>query len=379
MRAKTIRLLTLVFVAAILVALPAGNVLAEEDCQNAIIVNDPGDTGEPGQLRTAIAEVCDGGTVEIERTVTDPIVLYPPITIDKTVTVKGSGQTLVPGSSNRGLFYVASTGNLKLAGVTLGGDMSPWAFRGVEVEGRATLTNVTLTHLMCAVWAHSGSSVTLDGNTLVTGNVVDRLAEGGAGIYNDGGSVTLKDRAAVTGNWNAGCFLAPGIPAGVLTFGGGIFSRGGSITLEDHAVVSGNWVRECDPNRAYYGGRGGGIFSMGGSVTLRDWAQVTGNYARIGGGICCGFQQWPTVVTINDHATITGNTAAEGGNGGGVYNANGVVTLNNHASITGNTAVNSPYSGGLGGGVYNSANGALVINDKATITDNTPDDIYPTE
>jgi len=362
MRSKTIRLLTAVLFATILVALPAGPVLAEEDCQDMVIVNDPGDTGEPGQLRWAIAEVCDGGTVEIERTVTDPIVLTPPpITIDKTVTVKGSGQTLVPGAWIS-LFYVAPTGNLKLAGVTLGGAGYVMARRSVEVEGSATLTDVTLTNSTVAVWAHPGSSVTLDGNTLVTGNFFDNYREGGAGIYNDGGSVTLKDHAAVTENWIRNCFGGRGI-------GGGILSRG-SITLEDHAVVSGNWILNCDQSQYHYGGNGGGIASLGGSVTLSDWAQVTGNTARYGGGICA----YPSaVVTINDHASITGNTAAEEGYGGGVYNYS-EVTLNNHATITGNTA-----EGGKGGGVYNRENGVLVINDKATVTDNTPDDIYPNE
>jgi len=304
MRATTIRLLTALLFAAFLAALPAGPVLAEEDCQNTIIVNDPGDTGEPNQLRTAIAEVCDGGTVEIENTVTDPIILYDPITIDKTVTIEGGGhniQTLVRGG---GLFYVAPTGNLELEKVTLGGDTAPWGRRAVEVEGRATLTNVTLTHSENAVWAHPGSSVTLDGNTLVTGNFSGWTTRGGGGIYNDGGSVTLKGHAAVTENWNDGCYSTDPYHVPARGFGGGICNINGSITLEDHAVVSGNWVRWCDPDKGYYGGLGGGIASFGGLVTLRDHARVTGNIAAQCGGI------WGplAVVTIDDKAAVTGNT-----------------------------------------------------------------------
>ena len=426
-------LLAAALMAALLVALPAGAVLAEDGCQTLIIVTDPGDSGQPGQLRTAIAQVCDGGTVQIAETLTDPIIVFPAISIDKAVTVLGNGRTTLSASWSS-LFLVAPTGNLILDNATLGGEPGGWGRRTVEVQGQATLTDVILTNSSHAVWAHPGSSVILAGNTLVTGNVSDSREgpEGGAGIYNDGGSVTLKDQTAVTGNYNWSC----GTPPGSLAFwgvGGGIFNKFGSITLEDYAQVSGNWLRQCDVDRGYYGGYGGGIGSLGGSVTLRDFARVTGNNSLRGGGIWGldavvtigdhasvngntavstqggGVCSWSSEVSLNDAAAITGNTAS--GNGGGVYstqypghsspllfisdrasisgnsaglsgggvcNLSGEVTLDDKATITGNTA------GSLqGGGIYNglatagTAAPLLTINNKAAITDNTPDDIYP--
>ena len=371
-------LLAAALVAALLVALPAGAVLAEDGCQTLIIVTDPGDSGQPGQLRTAIAQVCDGGTVQIAETLTGPIVLFPAIVIDKAVTVQGNGRTTLSASWSS-LFLVAPTGNLILDNATLGGEPGGWGRRTVEVQGQATLTDVTLTNSSHAVWAHPGSSVILAGNTLVTGNVSDSREgpEGGAGIYNDGGSVTLKDQTAVTGNYNWSC----GTPMGSLAYwgvGGGIFNKYGSITLEDRAQVSGNWLRQCDPDRGYYGGYGGGIGSFGGSVTLKDFARVSGNTAIRGGGIW----GWQAEVTINGHASVDGNIT-KNSSGAGVFNWGGEVTLNDAAAITGNTA-EGPEPGtpsylpdyGYGGGVYCTSypgypSPILAINDRASISGNT--------
>lgn len=394
--------------AAMVVASPAGKVGAEpKPCPKTVIVTDPGDSGASGQLRSAIGAVCNGGSVEVGASVAGPIQLTSAIVVDKNVKVTGAGQTVASGAF--GVFRVSPTGTLKLTGFTLS---APGPYSGIQVEGTLVLKEVTVTDSgLSGIFARPGSSVRLTRGTVITGNSADRYSEGGAGIYNNGGSVTLTDDAAVTNNIDFACFRAqiPGTtqylpPSG---YGAGIFTKGGgTVTLEDHAVVSDNIIRHCDQTRDEPWGHGGGIFTADGTITLSGSAQVTGNAAGTGGGIAVrppaipGEPDPAVTITLNDRASVTGNYASGYGggvrllggaetdqlvmnnaatisgntsDGGGVYNTNSVVTLNGTASITGNTV----------GGVYLTHVGAsnpvprLLVNDEATITGNTPYDVYP--
>jgi len=392
----------------IVVVLPASYAgAATKPCAKSVTVTDGGDSWDTmttGGLRAAIAQVCQGGSVEVASSVT-AISLQYWITVDKTVKVSGTGQTIQSGSGQ--VFDVSNTGHLILTGFTLSGE-SPRS--GITVDGALTLKNVTLTKFYASgIWANPGSFVTLNKGTVITGNGNQRYQEGGCGIYNDGGTVELFDDAAVTDNVGWACYR-PGSQIPVRGYGAGIFNKnGGSITLNDDAIVSGNYLNYCDLSRCpqqtppYFcpTGNGGGISSIDGTVTLNGFAQVSGNWAGIGGGVDLENGASLTLnddamvtgneasgggggvrvftgsqLTMNGDATISGNTA--GGNGGGVANVSSVVTLNGTASITGNTA-----DGGYGGGVYNSQLSSswplpvLVVNDLATITGNTPNDVYP--
>lgn len=396
--------------AAMVVAVPAGPVGAEpKACPKTVLVTDAGDSGAAGQLRSAIGEVCNGGSVEVGASVTGPIQLTSAIVVDKNVKVTGAGQTVASGAF--GVFRVSPTGTLKLTGFTLS---APGPYGGIQVEGTLVLKEVTVTgSALSGILARPGSSVRLTRGTLITGNSASRYSEGGAGIYNNGGTVTLTDDAAVTNNVDFACFQAPipGTdrylpPSG---YGAGIFTKGGgTVTLEEHAVVSDNTVRHCEPSRDEPWGHGGGIFTADGTITLSGSAQVTGNAAGYGGGITVGAPAIPgepdaaVTVTLNDRASVSGNYASgsgggvrlvggagtdqlvmndaatisgntSDGDGGGVSNLNGVVTLNGTASITDNTV----------GGVYNAwtysaySPPRLLVNDEATISGNSPYDVYP--
>jgi len=383
-----------------LVLLPAGYAAAvEKACAKMVTVTDGGDSGEEGQLRTAIAQVCQGGKVEVASSVS-AISLAGTITVDKNVKVSGTGQTIDCGGVG---LEVSVTGHLRLNGFILTG---PSSQSGITVEGELTLKGVTVTQFWSSgIWAKPGSFVTLNRGTVITGNMSMYRSEGGCGIYNDGGTVELFDDAAVIDNMGWACF-SPSLGApSAFGFGGGIFSKnGGSITLNDQAIVSGNYFHYCDPTKCRDGqfcptGNGGGISSIGGTVTLNGSAQVSGNWAASGGGIDL---QYGASLTLNDNATVTGNYAYNGGggvrvytgsrltlngaatiigntaenNGGGVFNVSSVVTLNETAGITGNTA------GSKGGGVFSSWLGGtwplpvLEVNDSAFITGNAPNDIY---
>lgn len=383
----------LLLIFTVIIALAASPAAMAEgmDCANTIIVTDGDDTYVPGQLRTAIEEVCPGGHVKVASSVSE-IWLGPPIVIDKDVTVSGTGQTIYRGSVS--VFDVSTTGELILNGFTLSG---PSAYPAITVEGALTLKNVTVTQFMNAIIAEPGSYVSLNGDTLITDNW-SYNREGGCGIYSDGGTVELFDNAAVTDNVGWACFTAPMIPP--MGWGGGIFSKnGGTIALHDNAIVSGNGLEQCDPYKEGWAGRGGGITSIGGTVTLDGNAQVSGNWAATGGGILLYLGASATLrdyaavtdnyssgsgggitvsfdsqFTMRDFSTISGNLASY--NGGGVSNVNSVVTLEDYAQITGNSAGNA-------GGVYSSDIGygftppELVVKDDAAITGNSPSDVVP--
>jgi Ca2+-binding RTX toxin-like protein len=393
------------------VAVPSGPVGAEpKPCLKTVIVTDAGDSGAAGQLRSAIGEVCNGGTVVVDASVAGPIQLTGAIVVDKNVKVTGAGQTVA--SSVLGVFHVLPAGTLKLSGFAL--SAPGFRTRGVDVEGVLVLKDVTVTAAtMSGIWARAGSSVRLTRGTVITGNSSDGHSEGGAGIYNNGGSVTLTDDAAVTNNYTRACFPVPiaGTNRYINTggYGAGIFTKGGgTVTLQGQAVVSDNTIRHCDQSRNDPWGYGGGIFSAGGAVTLSGSARVTGNVVGNGGGIAvrapgaAGEPNTAVTVTLNDQASVSGNYAdADGGgvrlsggiatdqlvmnnaatisgntsgaDGGGVANTSSLVTLNGTASITGNTI----------GGVHLTDQGGsyppprLLVNDQATITGNSPFDVYP--
>jgi hypothetical protein len=377
---------------AVAVSLPGGTAFAAKSCPKSITVTDPGDSGLPGQLRTAVTEVCDGGKVEISPSL-EAIYLdqYLSISVSKNVKISGTGQDI---RSPRTVFDVPTGGNLQLTGVTLRATAAQQP--GLLVDGVVALRNVTVTGFRTGIVSRAGSSVTLNQGTVITGNIADREKYGGAGIYNVGGTVTLNADASVTGNLDWACFTLALPGGGFLTIGmgGGVYSADGSLTLNDNAVVSDNVVRHCDPSRGF-GGLGGGIYAARGSVTLKGSAQVTGNKAATGSGIygsnatitiadqasvtanggegaAGGVRLVGGTLTMTDSANISANISA--GWGGGVLNS-GLVVLQDVASITNNTA-------SLGGGVYNYPTGTtypgeLYVTGDAVITDNHPDDIYP--
>jgi hypothetical protein len=377
--------------AAALIAYPGFVAAAPKPCPKTVIVTDAGDDGSPYQLRTAIAEVCNGGKVELAPSV-GTIGLWVPIPVDKNVKVGGSGQTVQ--SEGGSLFTISMAGTLVLGDMILSG---PVYRPGIQVYGAVSLKDVTVTGFWPGIWAGPGSSVTLGRDTVITGNHSDRL-EGGAGIYNDGGSVTLKENATVRDNRAYACFNP--FSGAWLAYGGGIYNKGGgSITLEDHSVVSGNEIWHCDSSTwPRFAGWGGGIYTMEGPVVVSGYAQVSGNVAGTGGGVAAGSLG---SITLADHATVAGNDASGSGggvhlfasaltmydaasisgntadNGGGISNGHSIVTLNGTATVTGNTASIH------GGGIYNRDVGGsslpaaqVILNDYASVTGNSPDDIY---
>ncbi len=118
----------------------------------------------------------------------------------------------------------------------------------------------------------------------------------GAGIYNDGGTVTINN-STISGNSTQN------------GNGGGIVNRG-TMTL-NNSTVSGNSA----------GGDGGGIYNYSGTLTLNN-STISGNSAGAGGGILTYFGS----VTFN-RSLVSGNSAT---NYNEVDNVGATMAANNY-------------------------------------------------
>ncbi|HEV2294720.1 MAG TPA: Calx-beta domain-containing protein [Tepidisphaeraceae bacterium] len=128
-------------------------------------------------------------------------------------------------------------------------------------------------------------NVTLDNLVIRNG----REAEG-AGIYNNGGTLTISN-----------CLLSDNITRDPYYNGGGIYNNRGTVTIRN-STLSGN---KAQFQYLAGGGSGGAIYNDGGAVTISD-------------------------------STLSGNSAAD--YGGGIYNtAGGTVTISN-SGVVGNFA-----------------------------------------
>jgi Zn-dependent metalloprotease len=168
------------------------------------------------------------------------------------------------------------------------------------------------------------------------------VSDNGAGIYNDGGILTLSN-STINDN------LAP--------VGGGIYNNGGSVALNNSTVT--NNSSNLD---------GGGIYNNGGTLTINNGTINNNTYARNGGGI------YNNAGTVN----LTDSTVSNNGvfdDGGGIYNDGGTTNIVN-SIISNNTQNNLNAPSGqaeqMGGGIL-SKNGTLTITN-STISGNTAKD-----
>ena len=198
-----------------------------------------------------------------------------------------------------------------------------WAANVTTLSGEIALQesiNDNSYHVVSSTGA-DGTAV-LDGFTISGGNANGgALDNSGGGLYNSGGSPTLKNLI---------------FSANAATFGGGIYNRDiSSPVLENIVFIS---------NRADHGG---GIYNDTSSPTLAG-VTFTTNTARINGGGMNNLLSSPVLNTV----TFSGNKA-EGTNqstGGGMYNSGSSPTLTN-VTFSGNSAYLFGPNGG--GGMYN--------------------------
>jgi len=221
---------------------------------------------------------------------------------------------------------------------------------------------------------NNGVSATFDGFTIANGFTL----EGGAGIYNDGGTVnvtngTFSNNQAFSFSGKGGAIsnnsgtvnVTNGTFSGnSATSGGGISNNGpGTVKVANSTFSENGGVRITQgfPSSV----NGAAISNIGGTVEVTN-STLSGNDAGggSGGGIHNG--EGGTVKVTN--STLSGNKVGGffdvGLFGGGIYNDNGTVEVTN-STLSGNETTNA---GSRGAGIYNKAGTVTLTN--STISGN---------
>lgn len=183
----------------------------------------------------------------------------------------------------------------------------------------------------------SEASVYLD-STTVSENVA---ASEGGGLWNQAGSLLRVDQGTVVST-----NIAQGDDAD--NGGGGIFNNGGRLTIVD-AMISGNLANGAS-------GSGGGLLSTDGAVLVFN-STFDGNAAARAGGaieVIDGFTRLSGTTVSNNDAGVT--LPAAPGSGGGLHvSGNESTFVLVDSTFTGNIAQNQ------GGGLWNQTDSRLLL------------------
>ena len=390
-------------------------------CHNTVVVTDGGDSAgaTPAQLRTALVDVCSGGTIRLRpglvvllaqgeliipsgKVVTIISPRRRPATIDaqgvsRVLSVENTAQVIirnviVQGGSASFAGGILNFGSLTLAGVTSVRRNHASSGGGIGNVGDVTMngsSEVTdndastgggiLNSFQSIFPLPSEGLITMNDNSSVS----DNEADAGGGIWNDFAAgytmkVDLNDTSRITGN------AAPSA---------GIGGRG-SVTLNDQSSIASNegagisLVRATvvmNDQSSVRSNLGDGLsIDLGGSATLNDESTIIGNSgvgvgmflvpvtlngsSRISDNDGGGVANTLGALTLNDSSTISGNTNPN--NGGGILNESATVVLNDNSQVVGNVAL-------LGGGIYNAGSSSglgpasVTMNGVSKITGNT--------
>ncbi len=235
---------------------------------STIVVNNPTDTPVTDQidLRQAIDQAnSDGGGDTIQF---DPTVFSTP----RTITLTG--------------------GQLEQTGTT--------AATTIDGPG-ANLLSVSGNNFSRVFQIDPGVTASISGLT-ITGGYGGYVGNGGGGVYNRGGTVTLTN-CAVSGS--------SGYRGGGLTNYGNPYIDVPFATMSlTNCTISGNHAFGS------FGGFGGGLYSKAYSSATLTNCTVSGNSAQFGGGLATDSSGTATLT----NCTVSGNSAAQGG---GLYSHHG--------------------------------------------------------
>jgi len=197
-----------------------------------------------------------------------------------------------------------------------------------------TTTNIHGTNVYHVVWSISVTeTAVLDGFTITAGEAHGTNPHyKGAGIYNYGGSPTLRN-LTISGNH-------------ANETGGGMFNENSAPSIQD-VTFSGNTA----------GSEGGGMANWQSNIVLTE-VTFSGNSADIQGGAMLNYLGSITL----SRSQIMGNSS---GNGGGIHNLSSTITLTN-TILAGNSATIQ------GGGMWNLFGTLRFTN--LTLADNTADE-----
>ena len=320
-------------------------------------------SGGSGQLREAITNVCDGGTITIFPTTITLSRGQLVIPSGKTMTIvadSGAGAT-IDGDANDRVMLVGSGAHVTLENLEITGGKALSGQSGAGIRNEGTLVVDSCEIVGNDAHTYSGGGISNAGDLYLTNSVVQgNSSSRGGGILNTStGTMTITGGEIIDNT--AGSKLGGGINnEGSMTIdgttiidnrafiGGGIHNSG-SMTVTD-AYFSGN--------SSY---RGAGAYNAGsGILRLRGDTAISGSvFTAYGGGVSNA-----GTLTMYDSASISGNAAESGG---GIENTGSVEMLGS-SSVTDNEVTFASLADGRGGGVYNS--GTFVLDGTASITYN---------
>ena len=248
-------------------------------------------------LRAAIEEagVFPGTDITFSSSLPNPTTILldlGPLFIKRNLTITGNGvsSTLIDAGGLHQAFYL-SGGTVAISALTIRNGVSASDGGGIfsDVGTDLRLSNVALVNNSAGT--HNGGGIASYGSaTLDHCEVTGNAAALGAGIYGDGGDLTVTSSAIHDNS------------VGSTSNGAGLWLQQTSATLRDSTV-------------AFNGG--GGIFLFGSdSLDVID-STITGNTVSnyAGGGILV--QNFSNLHAYN--ATITGNICGIGYIGGGIF------------------------------------------------------------
>jgi PKD repeat protein len=200
--------------------------------------------------------------------------------------------------------YTTDTINFTVSGtITLTEQLTVMSEGGpLEVDGGNMIT-ISGGRTTRVWYVEDGSVLTLRHLAIVDGYAID-----GAGLYNNGGNVTIDD-----------CTLYGNISAGGA--GGGIYNNAGTLVVANSTLFE-------NISSDYSGG--GGIFNGYATLIVTD-SLLYDNNAYTGGAIQNAGEG---IITVT-HSTLSGNSANQGG---AIYNM-GVITVTN-STLSGNYSEN---------------------------------------
>jgi hypothetical protein len=261
-----------------------------------------------GSLRATIGSAASGDTIQFAPTLSGGTITLTSgavsLSQNLTITGLGSASLTVSGNGASSVFSVAAGVNVSISGLTMTAGNGGSRANGGDIFNSGTLT--------------------------LTGDVVSNgAAEIGAGLFNNGGVVTLtstnftNDKAIQTGG---GLINASG---GTVHATGCTFSSNGS-TQESGAGICNEvgtmTLTTCTITNNSSGMDGGGIANFSGGTLVLSGTSVTSNFSSRWGAGILNFAN--ASLTISNGSTI-GNNISLSYFGGGIFNYEATLTVNN--------------------------------------------------
>ena len=283
-----------------------------------------------GSLRQAILSAAAGDVIDMTAVTGTINLTGGQITINKTLTLRGSGETslTVSGNNAHHIFVVNPGATLTADEFTMANGSTDTSGGAILNRGNIDLQNVTIKDNKAFLFG--GGIYSINGlvnltNTTIWGNTVQGALEAsGGGLYMEGGTLTVSN-STFSQNQTIGQSTATiGLSAGPAN-GGAIYLHNTAAstitnsTIGDNSAQGGSGALLSNAGGAY----GGAIYTNTSNTTLLNHVTIANNDAT-GGGL---------LGNLNLHAMSTG---------GGVYSVGtGAVSLLN-SLVAQNSATNSP-------------------------------------